>query len=248
LFVLVNRSISAGGVVEALRIDLETLSAIVSAGDRPNLNDLADRTTGLSATELLTALTAVAIRESAGDLELLHSVPIRDDAQFGDRPSPVPVTHLGAWLYSAANRVAYAVHTPDWEPPPIDRQASDRQPIDPTHQNGRTGWSALLREHLHGDFQAGRGWTPVNVVAMPVRRPFDEVGLRVMPLLSLWPPVSQHGDNCFSETMTATVRDGRPYVVAVRVFSAAIYLRQALEAGRRWVDLTAADRRPTLVG
>jgi len=224
--------------VESLRIDLEKLSATLSAGSRTNLNDLAELMAGLSPTDLLTALTAVAIRETAGDLELLHSVPIRDDAQFGDRPSSVPVARLGAWLYSAANRVAYAVHTPDWEPPALDLE----------HQSGRAGWSALLREHLHGDFQAGRGWTPVNVVAMPVRKPFDELGLRVVPLLSLWPPVSQHGDSCFSETMTATVRDGRPYVVAVRVFSAAIYLRRALEAGQRWVELTAADRRPTLVG
>jgi hypothetical protein len=82
---------------------------------------------------------------------------------------------------------------------------------------------------------------------MPVRRPFDESGLRVVPLLSLWPPVSQHADDWFSETMTASVFDGRPQVVAVRVFSAAVYLRRLAQSGQRWFELTAADRRPTLV-
>jgi hypothetical protein len=180
-----------------------------------------------NSTERLIALTAYALRETIGDLERLQSVPIRDDAQFGDRPKPA-VTRLEAWLYSSTQRIAFAVHTPDW--------ASDSPAaVD--------GWQALLREHLHGDFHAGHGWTPVNAVAMPVRKPFDEPGLRVVPLLSLWAPVSQQADAYFSETMTASVREGRPHVVGVRVFSAAVYLREAA-TGARALNLTLPDRRP----
>jgi hypothetical protein len=224
-------------VVESLPIDLVRLTAAASAG----AEDLAaGLPAGLTATDLLTALAAAALRETASDLELLHSVPARDDAQFGDRPRPA-ATHLEAWLYSAAHRVAYAVHTPSWSPPDPD----------PDRWTGAAGWSALLREHLHGDFHAGRGWTAVNAVAMPVHRPFDEPGLRIRPLLALWPPVSQTGDDWFSETMTATVRDGGPHVTAVRVFSAAAYLRRLTAAGRRVFELTGPDRRdrrPALTG
>jgi hypothetical protein len=224
-------SILAGGVVEALRIELRPLTVTAAAGCPPELP------TGLSATELLTALTAAAIRESAEDLELLHSVPLRDDDQFGDRPRPDGVDRLSAWLYSASNRVAYAVHTPDWTSPAAG----------PAQWSGPAGWRALLHEHLHGDFHAGHGWTPVNAVAMPVRRPFDELGLRVRPLLALWPPVSQQADDHLSETMVAGVHEGRPQVVAVQVFSAAAYLRHLTRAGQRWFEFTAADRRPDLI-
>jgi len=216
----------------ALLIDVSSLLAAAVAGTP------ADLPPGLDASELLTALTAAALRESASDLEVLAGRPLRDDAQFGDRPRPVPVTHLGAWLYSASRRVAYAVHTPDWTAPAHD----------PPRWAGPAGWAALLREHLHGDFHAGHGWTPVNAVAMPVRRPFDEPGLRIRPLLALWSPVSQHGDDWFSETMTASVREGRPHVVAVQVFSAAAYLRRLAADGQHRFELTAADRRPEPVG
>jgi hypothetical protein len=40
---------------------------------------------------------------------------------------------------------------------------------------------------------------------------------------------------------------GRPHVVAVRVFSAAAYLRRLTSTGDRWFDVTAADRRSSLV-
>ena len=219
--------------MESLRIDLDPLSTAAAAG-RP-----IEPPAGLGATELLIALTTAAVRETAGagDLELLQSIPARDATQFGDRPRPTEVTRLGAWLYSASQRIAYAVHTPNWTAPTAD----------PQEWTGRAGWEALLREHLHGDFHAGHGWTEVNAVAMPVRRPFDEPGLRVAPLLALWSPVSQQGNQWFSETMTAAVLAGRPHVVAVRVFSAAAYLRRLTSAGDRWFDVTAADRRSSLV-
>lgn len=230
--------------MEPVRIDLEQLSASASAGGRIDLP------IGLTATELLIGLTAAAVRETASDLELLLSVPARDDAQFGDGPRPTEVTELSAWLYSASNRVAYAVHTSNWTPPSTAPDpTSDPVPTsDPDQSTEQAAWSALLREHLHGDFHAGRGWTPVNAVAMPVRKPFDESGLRIVPLLALWPSVSQHANDWFSETMTATVFESRPQVVAVRVFSAAAYLRRLTASGQRWFELTAADRRPTLVG
>lgn len=217
--------------METLRIDVARLSAAAAGGGPLGLP------ARLDACDLLTALTAAAVRESAADLELLQSIPIRDDTHFGDRPRPAGVTQLGAWLYSASTRTAYAVHTPQWSTPTTA----------PERWTGPEGWAALLREHLHGDFHAGPGWTPVNAVAMPVRRPFDEPGLRIRPLLSLWAPVSQHADAWFSETMTASVHQGRPHVVAVQVFSAAAYLRRLTTDGRQWFRLTAADRRPSLV-
>lgn len=227
--------------METLRIDLKPLLADAAAG-RPIAAP-----PGLSDTDLLIAVTMAAVRETAGDLELLQSIPARDDDQFGDRPRPAGVTHLGAWFYSASHRIAYAVHTPTWAGPTAD----------PEHWSGADGWTALLRDHLHGDFHAGRGWSPVNAVAMPVRRPFDEPGLRVVPLLAVWAPVTgptsqrpaggQPGDDWFAETMTASVQAGRPHVVAVRVFSAAAYLRRLTATGNRRFDVTAVDRRPALV-
>jgi hypothetical protein len=207
--------------MESLRVDLHRLAAFANDGGRA----------GTTASELLIGLTAAALRETATDLELLQSVPVRDDAAFGDRPKPTSVTQLDAWLYSASRRVAYAVHAPDWA----------------GAGTGSGGWQALLQQHLHGDFHSGHGWTPVNAVAMPVRRPFDEPGLRIRPLLSLWAPVSQHGTDWFSETMTASVHDGRPHVVAVQVFSAAAYLRRLLADGQHWFELSDLDRRPALV-
>jgi hypothetical protein len=172
----------------------------------------------LSRAELLIALTGAALRETTADIELLQSRPTRDDAQFGDRPRPLNVTSLDAWLYSPSKRVAYAVHTPDWTP------ATPASTSTPSSADALAGWTAILREHLHGDFHDLQGWTDVNAVAMPVRLPFDEPGLKIRPLLALGWPVSQDGTHWFSEAMTATLRNACPYVVPVLVFSAALYL------------------------
>ena len=74
--------------MQTQRIDLEPLSTAATAG-RP-----IEPPAGLGATELLIALTTAAVRETAGagDLELLQSIPARDDTQFGDRPRPTEVT------------------------------------------------------------------------------------------------------------------------------------------------------------
>ena len=66
---------------------------------------------------------------------------------------------------------------------------------------------------------------------MPLRAPFDEPGLKILPLLALWAPVAS-GEHYLSETMRASVRHGEPCVTAVQVFSASMYVQALKAAGR----------------
>ncbi len=179
--------------------------------------------------DLLTGLAASALQPQLGEIEWLDSVPSRDDSQFGDRPFP-PVRQLHAWLYAPDRRIACAVHTPDWQPPATNGGAG-------RHELARANWDALLHEHFHAHFRSGNGWTGVGAVAMPLRVPFDEPGLKIQPLLVLRTPVSS-GQHYLSETMTASVRHGAPHVTRVQVFSAALYVQARLAAGHSTVDLT----------
>jgi hypothetical protein len=89
---------------------------------------------------------------------------------------------------------------------------------------------------MHEHFHSATGWTTVGAVAMPLRVPFDEPGLKIRPLLAVWAPASS-GEHYLSETMTASVRHGGPNVTGIQVFSAALYVRARLEAGDSTVDV-----------
>jgi len=202
--------------VPSVTVPVAQLSAwIARAAD--GADDLPqDLVPGLTAPELLTSLVISALEPSTGDLELLEGVPRRDDLQFGGRPMP-SLEHLTAWLYAPGRKVAYALHTPGWHAPaPRPRQ----------------NWDALLGEHFH----SGQGWTALSAVAMPVRVPFDEAGLRIAPLLALWAPASP-GDQWLSETMTTSFRHGAPHVVRVQVFSAAVFAAGLQAGGQDTLDV-----------
>lgn len=196
-----------------LTVSLSALEAWLSGA--PGAPDVAPQ-------DLLTGLVINALQPVLGEIERLDNVPVRDDLQFGARPKP-EVRQLHAWLYAPERRIACAVHTPAWEPPTMGQQA-----------NARRNWDALLDEHFHAHFRSGTGWTTVGAVAMPLRVPFDEPGLKIRPLLALWAPVSS-GEHYMSETMTASVRQGAPHVTGVQVFSASLYVQALLAAGRSTV-------------
>ncbi len=177
----------------------------------------------MPAQDLITGLVISALEPSLGEIEWLDGVPVRDDLQFKDQVLPGQA-RLHAWLYAPGGRVAMAVHAPNWTAP--QTMASQRQ--------ARQNWDALLREHLHAS--SGQGWSELGAVAMPVRPPFDEPGLKLWPLLALWAPVSC-GETYLSETKTASVRHGGPAVIGVRVFSAALYIRALLDEGRSSVRI-----------
>jgi hypothetical protein len=205
--------------------------------DAPLTGDLrAHLPADLSAAELLVSLVAAALEPAAGELEQLDNLPTRDDGQFDGRPMP-EVERLAAWLYAPTQRIAHAVHTPSWRAPvpfsPADQPSLTLGRRAPARQN----WDALLRDHFH----SGQGWTPVSAVAMPLRLPFDEPGLKIAPLLALWSPVSAD-EQWLSETMTTSVRHGAPHVVRVQVFSAAMYVRSLHEAGHETVEVLPRRR------
>ncbi len=156
-----------------------------------------------------------ALRARHPDLERLERRPRRDDLAFGDLPVPAVQPLLDAWLYAPAARTAYPVLLGD------DGRLPRGGPVEV--------WRALLSEHLHA-LSAGRHWTALSVVAMPLLPPFDEPGLRVRPLLALQGEVSADGGSWLSEVMVATVRNGRPHVLPVLVFSAGAYRRNLVAA------------------
>ena len=143
-----------------------------------------------------------ALRGRHPDLELLSRPPLRDDLAFGDLPVPQQRRSLDLWLYTARDRVAYAVLA-----------------VGPGELPRNTRWSELLTEHLHGT--GARRWTALSIVAMPLLPPFDEPGLQVRPLLAIDQGVQMDGGSRLGETFVASVRDGRPAVVGVSVFCAA---------------------------
>jgi hypothetical protein len=185
---------------------------------RVELGALPDLPAGVDRLDVLLALATAALSATAGEIELLESRPRRDDLQFGSRPRPA-AEHLAAWLYAPAHRIAYAVHAPDWTPPPGG--------------TARDGWVALLADHLH----ATQRWTDVNVVAMPVHVPFDEPGLRVVPLLALWTDVSPDGQAWLGGTMASSLRRGSPHVVPVQCFSGTRFAAAQLLGGVTTVDV-----------
>ena len=186
---------------------------------------------------LLTGLLVSALEPVLGEIERLGSAPVRDDLQFDGRPRPAQ-RQLYAWLYAPDRRIACAVHTPRWEPPQGKPPQGEPPRVRADRPEARRNWDALLHEHFHAHFHSGPGWTTVGSVAMPLRVPFDEPGLKISPVLALWAPVSA-GEHYLSETMTASIRNGLPKVVAVQVFSAELYVRALLASGRSTVDVAA---------
>lgn len=172
---------------------------------------------------LLDTLDA-ALLERYPDLERLERRPRRDDGAFGARgvPGGLP-EELDAWLYAPSARVAFAVLLGDAAQ--LGECATPQR-----------AWQRLMAEHLHAA-GAGREWTGLSSVAMPVLPPFDEPGLRVTPVLALEPQVSPAGAGWLSDVMVATVRAGHPHVVPMLVFSAAAFrparADYALSADRR---------------
>jgi hypothetical protein len=226
-----------------LTISLPALSAWIAPADGTvsEPDQIEALAPGLTASDLLVSLVAAALEPAAGELELLDNLPQRDDAQFAGRPTP-QTEQLSAWLYAPQQRIAHAVHTPPWRAPSPCPPADQPSQALGRRSTARQNWDALLREHFH----SGQGWTPISAVAMPLRVPFDEPGLKVAPLLALWPAASAD-EQWLSETMTTSIRHGAPHVARVQVFSAAMYLRRLQAAGHETIDVLPQQRTASLL-
>jgi hypothetical protein len=216
--------------VSSVPVTVTQLSAWISRAAQSTQDLPQDLVPGLSCAELLSSLVMTALEPAAHEIEMLESVPRRDDLQFDGRPMPSQRV-LTAWLYAPGQKVAYALHTPGWQAP-APYSPAPPSPAAGLRPHSRQNWDALLREHFH----SGQGWTAVSAVAMPVRVPFDEPGLKIAPLLALWAPVSP-GEQWLGETMTTSVRHGLPHVVRVQIFSAALFVASIQAAGQDTLDV-----------